>query len=534
MNLVAPSPSRTMACASCRATSCMASQQRLAIGRVERVDAGVAGLLRRDHHERIVGRGVAVDRDAVERRVGQLPCASGWISAGSIFASVAMKPSMVAMLGRIMPAPLLMPVTVTVRAADLHLALKALGTVSVVMMASAARAQLSARGVGDGGRQAGLDAVDRQRLHDHAGRKRQHLLRRDVQLARQRDAGGARARQAVLAGAGIGVAGVDHHRANRRSPAARCSRHTCTGAAQKRFCVNTPPTARAFVDQHHRQVLAVGLADAGFGDADAHARHRDAARPDRGRTDSRAWDRDSSVAKPRAHAQQLAVALLVLLAAAAGAGVVAADAREGRRTGDRPPVGGAAQAFFVDRLRLAGFGGRGVGDVGDALAAALHGLGGLRRAARCDWMRTVISWRVTSFLTESSSCAEQLEGLALVFLLRVASAHSRAGGCPGAGSRARRGARASACRCSAAAPCARTGVKFSWPISCDLGVEGVVGRGLTTFSTMSSSEMALAASTSCRSGRSMPHSLASAFSRPCRSHCSSTDFGRHVLARPGR
>ncbi len=40
--------------------------------------------------------------------------ASGWISDGSIFASVAMKPSMVAMFGRIMPAPLLMPVMVTV------------------------------------------------------------------------------------------------------------------------------------------------------------------------------------------------------------------------------------------------------------------------------------------------------------------------------------------------------------------------------------------------------------------------------------
>jgi len=38
------------------------------------------------------------------------PCSS----AGAMAASVARKPSMVAMLGRIMPAPLLMPVTVTV------------------------------------------------------------------------------------------------------------------------------------------------------------------------------------------------------------------------------------------------------------------------------------------------------------------------------------------------------------------------------------------------------------------------------------
>jgi hypothetical protein len=41
--------------------------------------------------------------------------ASGGSSDASIFASVARKPSMVAMFGRIMPAPLLMPVTVTWR-----------------------------------------------------------------------------------------------------------------------------------------------------------------------------------------------------------------------------------------------------------------------------------------------------------------------------------------------------------------------------------------------------------------------------------
>jgi hypothetical protein len=42
------------------------------------------------------------------------------------------------------------------------------------------------------------------------------------------------------------------------------------GAAQKRFWVNTPATC-AFVEQEHRQVLAIGLAHAGFGDANAHA-----------------------------------------------------------------------------------------------------------------------------------------------------------------------------------------------------------------------------------------------------------------------
>jgi hypothetical protein len=68
--------------------------------------------------------------------------ASCCISAGAMAASVAMKPSMVAMLGRIMPAPLLMPVTVTVLPPTVGtLALNALAMVSVVMMPSAARSQ---------------------------------------------------------------------------------------------------------------------------------------------------------------------------------------------------------------------------------------------------------------------------------------------------------------------------------------------------------------------------------------------------------
>ena len=58
-------------------------------------------------------------------------------------ASVAMKPSMVAMLGRIMPAPLEMPVTVMVFPSICTCRLTALGSVSVVMMACDANDQLS-------------------------------------------------------------------------------------------------------------------------------------------------------------------------------------------------------------------------------------------------------------------------------------------------------------------------------------------------------------------------------------------------------
>jgi hypothetical protein len=56
-------------------------------------------------------------------------------------ASVATKPSMVAMFGLIMPAPFAMPVTVTSPVEILILVENAFGTVSVVMIASAADSQ---------------------------------------------------------------------------------------------------------------------------------------------------------------------------------------------------------------------------------------------------------------------------------------------------------------------------------------------------------------------------------------------------------
>ncbi len=42
-----------------------------------------------------------------------------------------------------------------------------------------------------------------------------------------------------------------------------CFLASSTGAAQKRFCVNTPATARARREAHHQQVLAARLLDAG-------------------------------------------------------------------------------------------------------------------------------------------------------------------------------------------------------------------------------------------------------------------------------
>jgi hypothetical protein len=67
---------------------------------------------------------------------------------------------------------------------------------------------------GDAGGQAGENPVQRQGLHDDAGGKRQHRFGRAVEQARECRATGARAFEPFVAGAGIGVAGVDEQRAD--------------------------------------------------------------------------------------------------------------------------------------------------------------------------------------------------------------------------------------------------------------------------------------------------------------------------------
>ena len=85
-------------------------------------------------------------------------CSAAWLTA----ASVATKPSMVAMSGWIMPAPLAMPVTVTVLPPRLSRREHALGTVSVVMIAAAAPQPVVLAAIGQRARQRRDDALHRQ------------------------------------------------------------------------------------------------------------------------------------------------------------------------------------------------------------------------------------------------------------------------------------------------------------------------------------------------------------------------------------
>ena len=144
MNLVAPSPSRTIACASSTATASIASR---------------TGARRGSDVERIGGSGTrpvaAMTKlslvDVSPSTVAPLNETSATSRAivpstsAAIGASVAMNESIVAMFGWIMPAPLAMPVTVTGTPSTTTRRDAPFGTVSVVMIARAAAYQPSSR-----------------------------------------------------------------------------------------------------------------------------------------------------------------------------------------------------------------------------------------------------------------------------------------------------------------------------------------------------------------------------------------------------
>jgi hypothetical protein len=133
-------------------------------------------------------------------------------AAGAIGASVKMKDSIVAMSGAIMPAPLAMPLMVTLALPSLTVAVATFGKVSVVMIALARPDNRRARLLGEPAEHA-VELGRVQRLADHAGRGQENLAlaapdRFGSDLRSQR--GGA---AAGLAGEGVGIAGIDDQRA---------------------------------------------------------------------------------------------------------------------------------------------------------------------------------------------------------------------------------------------------------------------------------------------------------------------------------
>ena len=122
----------------------------------------------------------------------------------------------------------------------------------------------------DGSRQRGDDFVARQRLHDDAGAKGQHLRGCHTQLLRQRRADALRARIAISARARVGIAGVDDQGANLRALCQMLLGDLHWRGA-KAIGGKDTADARAFIQQKDAHILAPHLAHARSHGADAHA-----------------------------------------------------------------------------------------------------------------------------------------------------------------------------------------------------------------------------------------------------------------------
>ena len=240
MNFVAPSPSRTIAWASCCATANTASRSKAPSADSSWV-IGVlpARCVAINTKESLVEVSPSIVMRLKERSAASStsPC----ISCGAMAASVAMKPSIVAMFGRIMPAPLLMPETLTVLPPIMSWRDAALGTVSVVMMASAASAQCAAfRSARAAGRPASMRSFGRLSMMTPVenGSTCSGAISRCCASATQVE----KARTSPSSPVPALALPVLMRIARVPTPVARCLRHSCTGAAQKRLLVNTPAT----------------------------------------------------------------------------------------------------------------------------------------------------------------------------------------------------------------------------------------------------------------------------------------------------
>src|SRR5262245_32129886 len=392
MNLVAPSPSRTIACA----RPCETSSTDLRTAAASQRPAAPVAIRMKESLVEVSPSTLMRLKEASAASatsVSRARCGSA--------ASVATKPSMVAISGRIIPAPLAIPVTVAPPARrDL-----ALGTVSVVMIASAALPQLSSpRSAMHAGSPATMRATGSGSMITPVEKG---STSRGSQ-ARSRAAASQAARASASPAFSVPALALPVLTTSARvgRPEARCSFATCTGAAQKRFRVNTPatfaPSASATTSRSLRPDLRIPAW----------------ATPS---LTPRTGDRSSGPGGLRLTAifflrrpgsGELAVAVLVFLPRAAGAGIVAADLagvpHERRGLGGRRGLAlGSGERFLVARVLVL--------NVLDRRRLELLHLLGL--VAQLQLHRHQRAGHLE--LDRLDEVAEQLEGLALVFLLGV-------------------------------------------------------------------------------------------------------------------
>ena len=232
----------------------------------------MAGLARRQQHEAVVRRRIAVDRDAVERQVG------GFTHQGlqQRRRDVGIGGDETQHRGHVgpdHPRTLADPRDGDRLPIDLHLARSCLGHGIGRHDGLGRDAPVAFLQVSQRRRQSGFDAIGGQRLHDHAGRERQHLLRCDLQLARQGHAGRERADQPVFAGARVRIAGVDDQRTRAHARCEVLARQLHRRGAEAVLREHTRHGA-ALLQRDDREIASVGLAYAGHGDAQLHAGNR--------------------------------------------------------------------------------------------------------------------------------------------------------------------------------------------------------------------------------------------------------------------
>ncbi len=140
MNLLAPSPSRTTRCASCRQRSSSAARNASAPGEAASTN-GVFTAVPVANASTVSLVDVSLSTVMHEKLARFASARAFCRKAGSTAASVKMKPSIVAMSGAIMPDPLMMPTRFTRVLPTNALVAAPLGKVSVVPMVRAASSQ---------------------------------------------------------------------------------------------------------------------------------------------------------------------------------------------------------------------------------------------------------------------------------------------------------------------------------------------------------------------------------------------------------
>src|SRR5262245_12020692 len=327
----------------------------------------------------------------LNERAAALPATLRSALPGSA-ASVATKPSIVAMSGRIMPAPFAMPVTTASPVDSRTLREKALGTVSVVMIASAAASQSlesssafgSAATILSAGSGSMITPVEKGRI---CFGSQPRWLASASQTSRAR----------LSPSAPVPALALPVLTTSARTSFLTCSFARITGAAQNRFCVNTPATC----EPGARRITSRSLRPGFLMPAIAMPRP----------TPLTACREPASGAERLTAMRlgQLAVAVLVFLARAAGAGIVATDLL-------RVPHGRLRLLRF---RRLAAFG-LGLGRAAVLRLHVLHvrpvvGLGHVVLGADLDRGQRLHHLE----LDRLDHRTEELERLALVFLLRI-------------------------------------------------------------------------------------------------------------------